>query len=106
VTLSPASTEAAYVSAKQSFAAGPTVTIKYQGADLASGAYTIANLPVAAPQFATYSSTLPLAFSASSAAPSGKYRVEAAATGYVTKSVDNVDIATANQSNVNFALTR
>lgn len=106
VTLSPASTEAAYVSAKQSFAAGPTVTIKYQGADLATGAYTLANLPVAAPQFATYSSTLPLVFSASSAAPAGKYRVEAAATGYVTKSVDNVDISAANQSNVNFALTR
>lgn len=106
VTMTPAGAEAAYVSAKQSFAAGPTVTVKYQGADLASGAYTIANLPVAAPQFATYTSTLPLAFSASTAAPAGKYRVEAAATGYVTKSVDNVDIATANQSNVNFALIR
>ncbi|KFI07406.1 DUF4382 domain-containing protein [Massilia sp. BSC265] len=106
VTMSPASTEAAYVSAKQSFAAGPTVTIKYQGADLATGAYTIANLPVAAPQFAMYSTTLPLAFSASTAAASGKYRVEAAAAGYVTKSVDNVDIGSANQSSVNFALTR
>lgn len=106
VTMSPAGTEAAYVSAKQSFAAGPTVTIKYQGADLATSAYTIAGLPVAAPQFASYSSTLPLVFSASSAAPAGKYRVEAAATGYVTKSSDNVDISAANQSNVNFALTR
>ncbi|CAN7566357.1 DUF4382 domain-containing protein [Massilia sp. LjRoot122] len=106
VTMTPAGTEAAYVAAKQSFAAGPTVTIKYQGADLATGAYTIANLPVAAPQFTTYTSTLPLVFSASSAAPSGKYRVEATAAGYVTKSVDNVDITTANQSNVNFALTR
>lgn len=106
VTLSPAGSEPAYVAAKQSFAAGPTVTIKYQGADLASGVYTIANLPVAAPLFATYSATLPLAFSASSAAPAGKYRVEAAATGYVTKSVDNVDIASANATNVNFALTR
>ncbi|WP_313034351.1 DUF4382 domain-containing protein [Massilia alkalitolerans] len=105
VTMTPAGTEAAYVSAKQSFAAGPTVTIKYQGADLASGAYTIAKLPVTAPQFATYTSTLPLAFSASTAAPAGKYRVEAVATGYVTKSVDNVDIGTANQSNVNFSLT-
>jgi hypothetical protein len=106
VTMTPAGTEAAYVSAKQSFAAGPTVTIKYQGADLATGAYTLANLPVAAPQFATWSSTLPLVFSASTAAPAAKYRVEAAATGYVTKSVDNVDIGAANQSNVNFALTR
>ncbi|KFC71983.1 DUF4382 domain-containing protein [Massilia sp. LC238] len=106
VTMTPAGTEAAYVSAKQSFAAGPTVTIKYQGADLASGAYTIDKLPVTAPQFATYTSTLPLAFSASTAAPAGKFRVEAAATGYVSKSVDNVDIGIANQSNVNFSLTR
>lgn len=106
VTMTPLSTEAAYVSAKQSFAAGPTVTIKYQGADLASGAYTIARLPVTAPQFATYTSTLPLAFSASSAAPAGKYRVEAAAAGYVTKSVDGVDISASNQSNLNFALTQ
>lgn len=106
VTMSPASLDAAYVSAKQSFAAGPTVTIKYQGADLASGAYTIAGLPVTAPQFATYSSTLPLAFSASSAAPAGRYRVEAAAAGYVGKSADNVDIRSANQSNLNFSLTR
>ncbi|MGI4844120.1 MAG: DUF4382 domain-containing protein [Janthinobacterium lividum] len=106
VSMSPASLDAAYVSAKQSFAAGPTVTIKYQGADLASGAYTIAGLPVTAPQFATYTSTLPLAFSASSAAPAGRYRVEAAAAGYVGKSADNVDIRSANQSNLNFSLTR
>ncbi|MCA1246782.1 DUF4382 domain-containing protein [Massilia sp. MS-15] len=106
VTMNPAGSDAAYVSAKQSFAAGPTVTIRYQGADLATGAYTIANLPVTAPQFATYTSTLPLSFSASTAAPAGKYRVEAAAAGYVTKSVENVDITTANQSNVNLLLTR
>lgn len=106
VTMTPTSPDAAYVSAKQSFAAGPTVTISYQGADLATGAYTIASLPVAAPQFAAYSSTLPLSFSASSAAPAGKYRVEAAAAGYLTKSVDGVDIGSANQSNVNFTLTR
>lgn len=106
LTMTPANTEAAYVSAKQSFAAGPTVTIKYHGADLVSGAYSIANLPVAAPQFATYSSTLPLVFKASTAAPAGTYRVEAAATGYVTKAVDGVDISLANQSNLNFALTR
>jgi len=106
VSMTPAGTEPAYVSAKQSFAGGPTVTIKYQGADLASGAYTIANLPLAAPQFATYGGTLPLVFGASSAAPAGKYRVEAAATGYATKTVDGVDITAANQSNLNFALTR
>ncbi len=106
VTMTPASaTEVAYVSAKQSFASGPTVTIKYQGADLATGAYTLAKLPVAAPQYATYSPTLPLVFNASTATKAASYRVEAAATGYAAKSVDAVDIGTANQSNVNFALT-
>jgi hypothetical protein len=105
VTLNPASTtEAAYVAAKQSFGAGPTVTVKYQGADLASGAYTLANLPVGAPQYAVYSSTLPLAFSASAGTSAGKYGVEASATGYVTKSIDGIDISTANQANVNFTL--
>jgi hypothetical protein len=105
VTLAPVSaTEAAYVAAKQSFASGPTVTVKYQGADLATGAYTLANLPVAAPRFAVYSSTLPLVFAASASTSAGKYSVEASATGYATKSVDGVDISTTNQSNVNFAL--
>ena len=105
VTLNPAGSEAAYVAAKQSFASGPTVTIKYQGADLATGAYTIAGLPVAAPQYATYSATLPLSFAASTTTTPGKYRVEASATGYATKAVDGVDITSANQSNVNFTLT-
>lgn len=107
VTLAPVSaTEAAWVSAKQSFASGPTVTIKYQGADLATGAYTIANLPVAAPQYATYSATLPLVFAASTTTPpgTGKYRVDASATGYTAKSIATVDISVANQSAVNFAL--
>jgi hypothetical protein len=105
VTLNPVSaTEAAYVAARQSFAAGPTVIVKYQGADLASGAYTLANLPVAAPRYAVYSSTLPLAFAASVGTSAGKYGVEASATGYGTKTVDGVDISTTNQSNVNFTL--
>jgi hypothetical protein len=107
-TLTPVSaTEAVYVSAKQSFAAGPTVTIKYQGADLATGAYTLAKLPLAAPQFAVYSSTLPLGFApAATVLPGvGKYRVDAAATGYAAKSIALVDISAANQSNVNFSLT-
>ncbi|HEX9173312.1 MAG TPA: DUF4382 domain-containing protein [Telluria sp.] len=107
VTLTPASaTEVAYVAAKQTFAAGPTVTVKYKGADLASGAYTLTNLPVAAPQYATYSATLPLVFAASTATAAGKYRVDASATGYVTKTVDPVDVSTQNQANVNFALVQ
>ena len=36
----------------------------------------------------------------------GKYKVDASATGYTTKSVAAVDITTANQSNVNFTLVR
>jgi hypothetical protein len=106
-TLVPASaTEAAYVAAKQTFGTGPTVVIKYQGADLVTGAYTLANLPVAAPQYATYSATLPLAFAASTTVTpgAGKYRVDASANGYTAKSLATVDISTANQSNVNFSL--
>jgi hypothetical protein len=101
----PSSTEAAYVAAKQSFASGPTVTIKYQGADLATGAYTIANLPVVAPQYAVYSATLPLTFAASAGLTAGTYRVDASATGYTAKSIDGVNIATANATGVNFTLT-
>jgi hypothetical protein len=109
VTMTPASTtgEAAYVSAKQSFASGPTVTVKYAGADLATGAYTINNLPVAAPQYVAYSATLPLVFApAATVTPgAGKYLVSASATGYATQSkAEPVDISTQNASNVNFAL--
>jgi hypothetical protein len=107
VTMAPVSTtEAAYVAAKQAFAAGPTVTIKYAGADLATGAYTIAKLPLAAPQYTAYSATLPLVFAAASTVTPGvgKYTVDASATGYAVKSVTPVDISVANQSNVNFSL--
>lgn len=107
VTLPAAATEAAYVSAKQTFAAGPTVTVKYAGADIANGAYTIANLPVAAPQYAVYSATLPLTFTAATTVQpgAGKYRVEAGGTGYATKAIDVVDISTANAAGVDFTLT-
>jgi hypothetical protein len=106
VSMAPAGTEPAFVVARQSFADGPTVTIKYAGADLASGAYTIASLPVSAPQFATYSAALPLAFGASNATPNGKYRIEASAAGYAAKAIDAVDIGSSKQPNVNFALGR
>lgn len=107
VTLPANATEAAYVSAKQTFAAGPTVTVKYAGADISTGAYTIANLPVAAPQYAAYSATLPLTFAAATTVlpGAGKYRVEAAGTGYTTKAIDLVDISTANATKVDFTLT-
>ena len=100
----PSSTEVAYVAAKQSFSAGPTVTIKYQAADLATGAYTIDKLPVAAPQYVAYSAARPLAFAAAVGTTAGAYRVEAAATGYAVKDVDGVSIAAQNQTAVNFSL--
>ena len=62
---------------------------------------------MAAPQYATYSATLPLSFSASSTATpgAGKYSVSASATGYATQTrVEAVDISTQNASNINFAL--
>jgi hypothetical protein len=107
VTLPANATEAAYVAAKQTFAAGPTVTVKYAGADVSTGAYTIANLPVAAPRYAAYSATLPLSFAtATTVLPgAGKYRVEAGGTGYATKAIDAIDISTANAAKVDFTLT-
>ena len=107
VGLAPASsTEVASVSAKQSFAAGPSVTVKYQGVDIATGAYAL-TLPTVAPQLAPYSATLPLVFAAqaNTLPGTGKYKVEAAASGYATQSLPSVDISTANQSGVNFTLT-
>ena len=103
----PAAEVATFVSAKQSFAAGPTVTIKYAGSDLVTGAYTITGLPLAAPQYAAYSATLPLVFaSATSVLPGvAKYNVSASALGYATLPFATpVNIAAANATSVNFAL--
>jgi hypothetical protein len=106
VTLSPASsTEAAYAAAKQTLGSGKTVTIKYQGADITSGAYSLTGLPLVAPQYAAYSATLPLAFSAATGVTPGAYAVEASANGYTTKSAGTVDISTGNKSGVNITLT-
>lgn len=107
-TLSPVSlTEVAYVSAKQTFAAGPTVTIKYAGSDMLTGAYSINGLPLNAPRYAVYSPTLPLVFTTATTVLPGvsKYDVSASALGYATLPFATaVDIAVANASNVNFTL--
>lgn len=108
VTLTPPSAgEAAYVSAKQTFSTGQTVTVKYAGADLQLGSYTISNLPTVAPMYAPYSATLPLVFAANTTTPgTGKYSVSASATGYTSVTYATpVDILVANATNVNFALT-
>ncbi|OGB02013.1 MAG: hypothetical protein A3E79_13510 [Burkholderiales bacterium RIFCSPHIGHO2_12_FULL_61_11] len=104
--LNPLSTtEAAYVTAKQSFATGPTVSIKYQGADVTTGAYSL-SLPTVAPQLVSYSATLPLVFvtKTDTTPGTGKYKLEASANGYTTASMPSVDISTANQTAVNFTL--
>jgi hypothetical protein len=107
VTLNPASsTEVGYVAAKQSFSAGPTVTIKYQGADVVSGAYTLSNLATVAPQLGQYSATLPIVFTTqiNTTPGTGKYALTASANGYVSQGNSLVDITTANQSGLNFTL--
>jgi len=108
VKLTPASaTEVATVAAKQTFGAGSSVTVKYANADLTTGAYTIAGLPLAAPQYAQYSATLPLVFSSLGVVTPGvaKYTVSASATGYATKAFATpVDITTGNATSVNLDL--
>jgi hypothetical protein len=105
VTLPADSSEVAFVAAQQRFAAGPKVTVKYQGADV-SGAYTLSSLPTIAPRLAQYSATLPLAFTAqtSTTPGTGKYAVEASAAGFVSKSVPSVDLTTGDKAGVNFTL--
>jgi Domain of unknown function (DUF4382) len=84
VTLTPSSTDPAYVAAKQTFGAAPTVTVGSQAADLLSGAYAL-TLPIEAPLLGSYTSP-PIAFAAQSAV-AAQYTAEASSTGYATQSV-------------------
>ncbi len=108
VKLAPVSaTEVATVSARQTFGAATTVTIKYANADLTTGAYAIGTLPLGAPQYATYSATLPLAFSTVGVLSPGvaRYAVLASATGYATRTYSTpVDIGTVSPTNINIDL--
>ena len=73
--------------------------------DRGPGAYSITKLPLAAPQYAAYSATLPLSFAPALTTPTtGMYKVDASATGYTTLAIPSVDITVANATNVNFAL--
>jgi len=96
-TLNPpsAADEAVVVAARQTFGGGPTVTVKWQAADLLTGAYAL-NLPVGAPLLGTYrvGGTLPIPL-APQAALAGRYTVEAAASGYQAQSISG-DISPAN----------
>jgi hypothetical protein len=106
VTLPSGSEEVAYVAAQQTFAGGPKVTIKYKGADLLNGTYTLSNLPTVAPQFGQYSATLPITFAAKSDTTpgTGKYAAVASATGVASKTVASVDVTGADQTGVDFDL--
>lgn len=103
ITLNPASTTTvAYLAAKQTFTAGPTVTVKSTGADLLSGAYSLA-LPIGAPLLGSYGTgTLPILLTAQPGA-AGLYAAEASATGYQTQSV-NEDLS-AGDVTQDFTLT-
>jgi hypothetical protein len=106
VTQTPASaTEPAQVAALQAISGGPTVTLKYTMTPVGGGAFTLANLPVAAPRYVAYSTALPLVFGTPVTVPAaGQYRVDASAAGYATKSVPLVNVGSADQANVNFTL--
>ena len=98
-----ATEETIFVAAKQTFAGGPTVTVKSQAADVLAGAYTL-SLPVAAPVLGHYDSagTPPIPLAAETAL-AGHYSVEASATGYGTQSL-NEDISSVDATNQDFAL--
>lgn len=100
--LNPVSaTEPAYVAAKQTFGAAPTVTVKSVMADDNGGAYSM-TLPAAAPllgQFGT--GVLPIALTMQ-AGVAGKYSIAASATGYQSQSVDK-DVSAGNVTQ-NFVL--
>ena len=104
--LNPAdSAVTAYVAAKQTVGAGPTVTVKSVAADdstMPPGAYTLALLPTGAPLLGQYSAVLPIALVAQSGV-AGTYTVEASASGYQTQSV-NKDIS-AGDATQSFTLT-
>jgi hypothetical protein len=103
VTLPANATSTAYVAAKQTVGTNTVVTVKSQAADASTGAYTIANLSIAAPQYVAYTATLPLTFTASASTAAGKYTVEASADGYTTQTLATpVDITAGNQTGVNF----
>jgi hypothetical protein len=84
------------------------VTYRLQPVDLGTGAYTLANLPRSAIQYALYKTSLPLTpAAATTSLGTGRYRVEAVATGYSNKTTTasaNVNVGSANATGINIAL--
>ncbi len=103
ITLNPASsTTVAFIAAKQTFTLGPTVTVKSQGADLLTGAYSLA-LPIGPPLLGSYGTgALPILLTPQPGI-AGLYAAEASASGYQTQSV-NENISAADVTGLNFTL--
>lgn len=80
------------VRALQAVGSLPRVEVAHVNANM-TGGYTL-TLPTAAPLFATYATTLPLAF-APQAASAAKYTLEASAAGYMTQSA-SIDLTSAD----------
>ncbi len=105
VRLNPAGlADVAYVATKQTFTAGPTVTIKSLAVDPVSGPTYTFTLPVDAPLLGQFGDgSLPIAFAAQPDV-AGIYTVEASAAGYQTQPF-SVDIS-AVEAVQNFVLTQ
>jgi hypothetical protein len=107
VLLNPSiTTDVGYISAQQTFNAGPKVTVKYRGADIANGDYSLTKLPIAAPQYGVYSPTLPIVLTTqnNTIPGTGKYLVSAGATGYTTQTNPSVDLTAIDAAGINFTL--
>lgn len=100
-TVLPADAEGS-VTAFQAVSGGPVASIRYVAANGTTGEYALP-LPLAAPRYGQYSSTLPISFTAQTAL-AGKYALQAGATGYQTQSAD-IDLAGANLTR-NFSLVK
>lgn len=100
-TVLPADAEGS-VTAFQTVSGGPVASIRYVAANGTTGEYSLP-LPLAAPRYGQYSSTLPISLTAQSAL-AGKYALRAGATGYQTQFAD-VDLAGANLTR-NFTLVK
>ncbi|WP_420475744.1 DUF4382 domain-containing protein [Noviherbaspirillum sp. ST9] len=100
-TVLPADAEGS-VTAFQTVSGGPVASIRYSAANGTTGEYGLP-LPLAAPRYGQYSSTLPISFTAQTAL-AGKYALQAGATGYQTQSAD-IDLTSANLTR-NFTLVK
>jgi hypothetical protein len=99
----PAVAEGA-VTASQSFAGGPTVTIKYQNADVVTGDYAMM-LPIGAPRLGQYGiGTLPITRTAQPAI-AGKYAIEASAATYQAQS-QTADMVGGGDVSMDFTLVK